>query len=362
MLYLLAEYFIQKYSFLNSFTHISFRCCGALFTAFFICMLLIPKMIKYCQYKQNFYQPIRKDGPESHIANKQKVPSMGGIVIILSLIISVILWGELQNFYLWLLMSVATIFAMIGFYDDYKKVVQINVKGISAKKKFLLQMICGISCIAWVYLYNPTAYSSNITLPFLKTAAMDLGWFYFIFAAIVIVGSSNAVNLTDGLDGLAIGPILIISVVFALISYIAGNVNFSEYSRICHVAEISEIAVYCASIIGAGMGFLWFNSYPAKIFMGDTGSLSLGAVIGVISIVIKQEFILFIAGFIFVIEAVSVILQVGSYKLCQKRIFKMAPIHHHFEKVGWSESTIVIRFWILSLLLAIIALMSLKIK
>ena len=214
MLHLLAENFVKYYSFLNIFKYITFRCCGALFTAFFICMWLIPKMIKFCQAKQSFYQPIRDDGPDSHVVNKQKVPSMGGIVIILSLVFSILLWGNLESFYLWLLVFVAVIFGMIGFYDDYKKVVQTSVKGISAKKKILLQIICGLLCVTAIYLYNPVEYSNSVTIPFFKNTFIDLGWFYFVFAAVVIVGSSNAVNLTDGLDGLAIGPVLIISSVF----------------------------------------------------------------------------------------------------------------------------------------------------
>ena len=362
MLYLLAQILNGYYSFFNVFKYLTFRSCGALFSSFFICMYLMPKLIKFCQNKQSFYQPIRDDGPATHVLDKQKVPSMGGIVMIISLISSVLLWGNPQNNYLWILIFVTVIFGVIGFYDDYSKVVKNNVKGISAKKKFCLQIICAFTSVILINWSGAPSYSNFITIPFFKATFIDLGWFYLIFAIVVIVGSSNAVNLTDGLDGLAIGPILILSAVFALIAYLVGNLNFSEYLKIIYVYGASDIAVFCAALIGAGLGFLWYNSYPAKIFMGDTGSLSLGAIIGVISIIIKQELVLFIAGFIFVIEAISVILQVASFKLRQKRILRMAPIHHHLEKLGWSETTIVIRFWILSLLFALVALVSLKIR
>lgn len=339
-----------------SLKYLVVRCFAALFTSFISSMYCFPKMIKFCNINTKFYQPIRSDGPVSHIANKQNTPSMGGTIIILSSVFAILLWGDLTNLYLWLLLATLSSFGAIGFYDDYKKIISSCKQGLSVKKKFFLQILCALLVLLIMYLFNNTYDPSTIVLPFFNRQIIHLNGFYYIFAILVIVGSSNAVNLTDGLDGLAIVPVVMVSLVFALLSCLTGSLPFSEYLGLFYVPGSSEISIICSAIIGSGLGFLWFNSNPAKIFMGDTGSLSLGAVLGVMSVIVKQEVILFIAGFLFVLEALSVVIQVSYYKLYRKRVFKMAPLHHHFEKSGSNENTLVIRFWIVAFLLALIAL------
>lgn len=362
MFQILAEFLVKYLSFFNIFRYITFRTIGALFTAFLIMLIYGNKFISYLSSIQKNGQPIRDDGPENHCITKKGTPCMGGVLIIIAIIISTFLWANIKNVYILLLSFILIVFGLIGGIDDYRKLKYNTSKGVSAKVKFLLQFIFSAIAIIFISSYSIKSQSTALVFPFFKNLTIDLGVFYFIFGICVITGSSNAVNLTDGLDGLAIGPIIISAVFFAIIAYLVGNIVFANYLNLLYVKNSAEIAIFCASIIGAGLGFLWYNAPPAKVFMGDTGSLALGAVIGTISVITKNELILFITGFVFVFEAISVILQVGSFKLRGKRIFKMAPIHHHFEKIGWSEATIVIRFWILAIILALIGLSSLKIR
>ena len=359
MLYIIAEFLVKYFSFFNIFKYITFRGIGALFTAFFIMMIFGNKFINFLSLIQKNSYPIREYTPESHI-NKSGTPCMGGVLIIISILISVLLWDNIKNIYIWLLVFVLISFGIIGGLDDYRK-LKLS-RGLSVKLKFSLQAILSIISIVIISKVCVEQHSTTLVFPFFKNLILDLGIFYFVFATCVITGSSNAVNLTDGLDGLAIGPIIIISAFFAIISYLVGNVVFANYLKLVYIKNAGEIAVFCSALIGAGLGFLWYNAPPARVFMGDTGSLSLGAVIGTISVITKHELVLFIAGFVFVFEAISVILQVISFKLMGKRVFKMAPIHHHFEKVGWSEPTIVVRFWILAIIFVLIGFASLKIR
>jgi len=362
MLPILAEFLVKYFSFFNIFKYITFRSGGALFTAFLIMLIYGDKFINYLSSIQKNGQPIRDDGPENHSITKKGTPCMGGVLIIIAIIISTFLWANVKNLYVLLLSFILIAFGIIGGADDYKKLKHNNSKGISAKLKFFLQFVFSAIAIGVISYYSAENHSTTLVFPFFKNLVIDLGIFYFIFGICVITGSSNAVNLTDGLDGLAIGPVIISAAFFAIIAYLVGNVVFANYLKLLYVKNAGEITIFCSSMIGAGLGFLWYNAPPARVFMGDTGSLALGAVIGTISVITKNELILFITGFVFVFEAISVILQVGSFKLRGKRIFKMAPIHHHFEKIGWSEPTIVIRFWILAIIFALIGLSSLKIR
>ena len=362
MFQFLAEFLVKYFSFFNIFKYITFRSCAGLFTSFFIMLIYGNRFIQYLSSFQKNGQPIRNDGPESHFLTKKGTPCMGGVLIIISIIISTIFWANLKNAYILLLSFVLVSFGFLGGIDDYNKLKLNSSKGISAKLKFTLQFLLSALSVLIISYISTNNHSTTLVFPFFKNLIIDLGYFYFIFGVCVITGSSNAVNLTDGLDGLAIGPIIISLAFFAIISYLVGNVVFSNYLKLVYVQNSGEISVFCSAMIGAGLGFLWYNAPPAKVFMGDTGSLALGAVIGTISVITKNEIILFITGFVFAFEAISVILQVSSYKLRGKRIFKMAPIHHHFEKIGWSEPTIVIRFWILAIIFALIGLFSLKIR
>ena len=362
MLYnLLAPYF-SDHAFFNLFRYISFRSGGAFFTALFISFAFGSTIINFLKSKQKHGQPIRSDGPQSHLLKKQGTPTMGGIMIIFATIISLLLWANLQNQYVWLVFFITISFGFIGAIDDYLKLTKRNSKGISGKKKLILQFIFALIAIIW--LQNITAQNINQTLffPIFKDLIFNLGWFYIPFALIVIIGASNAVNLTDGLDGLATIPIVMVAGSFALISYLVGNILYTQYLHLPYIEGAGELTIICSGVVGALLGFLWFNAPPAKVFMGDTGSLSLGAFIGTVSLITKNEINLAIIGGIFVMETISVIMQVYSFKLTGKRIFKMAPIHHHFEQKGWAESTIVIRFWIISIILAIIGLATLKLR
>ena len=359
---ILAEFFVKYFSFFNIFKYITFRSGGALFTAFLIMLIYGDKFINYLSSIQKNGQPIRDYGPENHSITKKGTPCMGGILIIIAIIISTFLWANIKNLYILLLGFILIAFGIIGGIDDYKKLKYNSSKGMPAKLKFFLQFIFSAIAIAFISYLSVEGQSTTLVFPFFKNLVIDLGILYFIFGICVITGTSNAVNLTDGLDGLAIGPIIISSAFFAIIAYLVGNIVFANYLKLIYVKNAGEMAIFCSSMIGAGLGFLWYNAPPARVFMGDTGSLALGAVIGTISVITKNELILFITGFVFVLEAISVILQVGSFKLRGKRIFKMAPIHHHFEKVGWSEPTIVIRFWIIAIIFALIGLSSLKIR
>lgn len=305
-------------------------------------------------------QFVREDGPETHY-KKAGTPTMGGVLILFAITGSTLLWANLTNFYIWITLMVTLGFGMIGFVDDYLMQVKKQSKGLSALKKFLLQGIIGIT--AGILLFLKSDFSTCVTIPFFKNIAPDLGLFYIIFALFVIVGASNAVNLTDGLDGLAIGPVTIAAVTYMIFAYVTGHVRIADYLQIKYIADSGEIAVFCGALAGAGLGFLWYNAYPAEVFMGDTGSLSIGAALGMVAVITKQEILLVIAGGLFVIEALSVMVQVGFFKITKgRRIFKMAPLHHHFELKGWSEPKVIVRFWIISISLALIALSTLKIR
>lgn len=362
MLYNFLVPFADEYQIFNLFRYITFRSGGAIFTALIISFIIGPKIIRWLKSKQGEGQPIREDGPESHLLTKKGTPTMGGVMILISVAISTLLWADLSNLYVWIVVGVTAGFGLIGFIDDYKKLTKRSSDGLSGKQKLALQLSMSLAAaLAINYVATPDQ-ATHLALPFFKTLLLDLGIFYFIFVMIVMVGASNAVNLTDGLDGLAIVPIMIAAACFGLISYLVGRVDYSEYLQIHHVVGSSEITIFCAALIGAGMGFLWFNAPPAKVFMGDTGSLAFGGALGAIAVITKHEIVLAIIGGLFVMEAVSVILQVASFKLTGKRIFRMAPIHHHFEKLGWSEPTIVIRFWIIAFVLALIGLSTLKLR
>ncbi len=362
MLHNLFAPFAEHLLFFNLFRYLTFRSGGAVFTSLILCFWLGPRIIRWLKSKQAEGQPIRDDGPESHLLTKKGTPTMGGVMILMSVSISTLLWADLANPYVWLVLLVTVGFGAIGFGDDYLKLTKRNPKGLSSRYKFAAQI--GVSLVAALIInaIAPDGLKSHIAVPFFKDVLIDAGSLYIIFAIIVMVGASNAVNLTDGLDGLAIVPILIAAGCFALIAYLVGNEIFAKYLQIHFVPGSGELAVFCAALVGAGLGFLWFNAPPAMVFMGDTGSLAMGGALGTISVIAKHEIVLAIIGGLFVIEAVSVILQVASFKTRGKRIFKMAPIHHHFEKHGWKEPTIVIRFWIIACIFALIGLSTLKLR
>lgn len=343
----------------NVFRYITFRCLGAALTAFVIVLLTAPKFIRFIR-SQQIGQVIREDGPESHF-KKQGVPTMGGMLILFTIVNTTLLWANLNNSYVWLIILVTLWFGLVGAIDDVRKIKKKNSDGLSARKKLLLQTLGAL--FVGIYLYSHPGFDGHLSFPFFKNLRPDLGWFYIVFAALVIVGASNAVNLTDGLDGLVTGPTIISGTVYLIFSYLAGHAVLAEYLRIPFISGAGEVAVYCGALTGATLGFLWFNAFPAQIFMGDVGSLPLGAALGTIAIIIKQEILLAIVGGIFVMEALSVMLQVGFYKVSGgKRIFLMAPFHHHFEKKGWAEPKVVVRFWIVSIILGLVALGTLKLR
>ncbi len=362
MLYHLLYPLSEDYGIFNLFRYLTFRTGGALMTAFLISFLCGPRIIGWLKHKQTNGQPIRLDGPESHILTKQGTPTMGGFLILLGLTAGTLLWTDLSNQYVWACLVVTTGFGLIGFFDDYKKITKSSSDGVPGKLKLLLEIVVSVIAVLIIMDKAGDGINSQLAVPMFKNMLIDLGWFMIPFAVFILVGASNSVNLTDGLDGLAIMPVIIAAGTFALISYLVGNVVFSNYLQLTYVAGAGELAVFCAAIIGAGLGFLWFNAPPAMIFMGDTGSLALGGALGAISVVTKHEIVLGIVGGLFVLETVSVIVQVVSFKLTGKRVFRMAPIHHHFEKKGWAEPTIVIRFWIIAVLLALVGLATLKLR
>ena len=363
MLYYYLTTLIEEHSFFNIVRYLTFRGGASLITALFLCFIFSPLIIRWLKSKQLEGQPIRDDGPEWHIDIKRGTPTMGGLIILGSLVISSLLWADLKNIYIWIVLYITCGFGVIGFADDYLKITRNNHRGLSAKLKLILQFIISSIALIWVYDISPNQLAGLIAFPFLKDVTLYLGIVsWCLVSGLIVVGSSNAVNLTDGLDGLAIVPIIIASSVFGLISYLVGNTIFSDYLNLFYIAGSGELLIFCTALVGAGLGFLWFNAPPASVFMGDTGSLSAGASIGIISVITRHEIVLAIVGGLFVLEAVSVIVQVISYKLTGKRIFQMAPLHHHFEKKGWSEPTIVIRFWIIACILALIGLATLKLR
>lgn len=367
MLFWLAD-LSTSFSALNVFRYITFRTGGAIFTGMFFVFMFGPAIIASLRLRQGKGQPIRTDGPLSHLA-KKGTPTMGGLMILSGVIVSTLLWANLQNPYVWIVLLVTIGFGAIGFYDDYLKVTRQSHDGFSGKARLAIEfVIAAAACFAIVTVERhagggATAHmATSVAIPFAKDVMLELGWFFVIFGAFVVVAAGNAVNLTDGLDGLAIVPVMIAAAAFGLIVYLVGNVKFADYLQINFVPGTGELTVICGALIGAGIGFLWFNAPPAQIFMGDTGSLALGGLLGTMAVAAKHEIVLAIIGGLFVLEALSVIIQVASFKLTGKRVFKMAPIHHHFEQLGWTESQVVIRFWIIAVVLALIGLSSLKLR
>ncbi len=363
MLYNILYPLANDFSFFNLFKYITFRTGGAFMTSLIICFIFGPMIIRKLKNIQTEGQPIREDGPKSHLTSKKGTPTMGGIMILLGIFFSTILWADISNPYISIVLFVTIALGIIGFLDDYKKLKYKNAyKGVSAKNKLMYQFLIAFIAMILVNLFYPEHITGKLAIPFFKNVMIDLGIFYIVFALLVIVGASNAVNLTDGLDGLASVPVAIVAAFFLVISYLTGNIIFANYLQIIYVPGIGEIAVLCGAMIGGVLGFLWFNAPPAQVFMGDTGSLSLGGALGIISVITKNEIVLAIVGGLFVAETLSVIIQVASFKLTGKRIFKMSPLHHHFEHKGWSETTIVVRFWIIAVILGIIGLATLKLR
>lgn len=347
---------------LNVFRYITFRTGGATVTALLISFLFGPRLIALLKARQRRGQPIREDGPQTHVIQKQGTPTMGGFLILVGLVPSVLLWADLKNPYVWIVLFVTLGFGAVGFADDYLKVSKISPKGVPGRVKLFFEFIIALVAMWALVLVASEPLQTALTVPFFKTLLIELGGFFFLFGALVIVGSSNAVNLTDGLDGLAIVPVMIAAASLGLIVYLVGNAVFADYLQIHFVPGTGELAVFCGALIGAGLGFLWYNAPPAMVFMGDTGSLALGGALGAIAVAAKHELVLAIIGGLFVLEAVSVIMQVASFKLTGKRVFRMAPLHHHFEQKGWAEPTVVVRFWIISVVLAMAGLATLKLR
>ncbi|MGD9784722.1 MAG: phospho-N-acetylmuramoyl-pentapeptide-transferase [Hyphomicrobiaceae bacterium] len=360
MLYELVN-FSEQLGPLNVFRYITFRTGGAIFTALLFVMLFGPGMIDLLRVKQGKGQPIRLDGPQTHLA-KAGTPTMGGLMILAGFLVATLLWANLHNAYVWVVVLVTLGYGAIGFYDDFLKVTKRTTSGFSTRFRLALEVaIAALASYAIMQLGAP-GFADALTIPFFKNVIVPLGFFFVVFGVLVIAGAGNAVNLTDGLDGLAIVPVMIAAATFGLIAYLSGNVKFASYLQIHYVAGSGELAVLCGALIGAGLGFLWFNAPPAMIFMGDTGSLALGGALGTIAVATKHEIVLAIVGGLFVLETLSVIIQVASFKLTGKRVFRMAPLHHHFEQKGWKESTVVVRFWIISVILALIGLATLKLR
>ena len=343
----------------NVFRYITFRTIYASLTAFLICFIFGPWVIRKLQYMQ-VGQYIREDGPQTH-HQKAGTPTMGGALIIFSVALSTLLWADLSNFFIWIVLLVLIGFGAIGFIDDYLMQVKKRSKGLTGRGKIVLQTLLAL-LTGYLVILSPD-FTTQVTVPFFKQIAPDLGWWYIPFAAFVIVGASNAVNLTDGLDGLAIGPVIIAAVTYMIFAYVSGHVKIANYLQINYVSRSGEIAVFCGALAGAGLGFLWFNAYPAQVFMGDVGSLSLGGSLGTVAVITKQEILLVLVGGLFVMEALSVIFQVGFFKMTKgKRIFRMAPLHHHFELKGWPEPKVIVRFWIIAIALALISMSTLKLR
>ena len=361
MLYYLFEYLTQYYTGFDVFKYLTLRIILSSLTALVVSLIVGSFVLNFLESK-GVYQSIRDDGPESHLTTKVNTPSMGGTIIIFSIFFSTILWADIYNDNVWILLFVLFAFGAVGLYDDYKKYIHSTSDGISGKKKLMLQIIIAAAVTLYIYLTSFHTIDLSLTIPFVKDFALYMGLFFIPWTIFVIVGSSNAVNLTDGLDGLAILPCILIASAFVLFSYVQGNFNLANYLLIPYLPEVSEIAIFASAIVGSGLGFLWYNSYPAQIFMGDVGSLSLGAILATIAVLLRLEFVYAIMGGVFVAEALSVMIQVFSYKMFGKRVFKMSPIHHHFEKEGWHESKIIVRFWVITFVLVLIGLSSLKIR
>jgi phospho-N-acetylmuramoyl-pentapeptide-transferase len=360
MLLYLFEYLEQFNSSFNVFGYLTLRSILSVLTALIICFITGPMMIKRFT-DRSIRQNIRDDGPATHHL-KAGTPTMGGVFLLLGVLISTLLWGDLSNRYIWIVCFVTFSYGAIGAFDDIKKLVKGNGEGISARLKFSLQSIVGIITVYWLFSSAQTAAETSLYMPFFKDFIIQMGPWFMLLSYFVIVGSSNAVNLTDGLDGLAIMPTVMVAGALGVFAYLSGHSAFSEYLAIPYLPLAGELIIFCAAIVGAGLGFLWFNTYPAQVFMGDVGALSLGAALGTVAILVRQEIVLVIMGGVFVVETVSVMMQVASYKLTGKRIFKMAPLHHHFELRGWAEPKVIVRFWIITIILVLIGLSTLKIR
>ena len=367
MLYLLLSPFADDFQLFNLLNYLTFRTGAALMTAFVIALVIGAPFIRWLKAKGGA-QPIRQEGPESHILTKAGTPTMGGFIILFAILVATLIWGDLSNAYLWVVIFITAGFGAIGFVDDWRKVTKKSSEGLSGRGKLVLQFAVAAVAVVWMthLLSNapdvPPHFATSVAVPFFKDVLIPLSFGFYLFGMIVIVGASNAVNLTDGLDGLAIVPVMIAAGSFAFIAYFVGSAVYADYLFLNFTPGTGELAVICGAMIGAGLGFLWYNAPPAMVFMGDTGSLSLGGAIGTIAVAVKHEIVLVIIGGLFVLEAVSVFVQVASFKLTGKRVFRMAPIHHHFEKLGWAEPTIVIRFWIIAVVLALIGLSTLKLR
>jgi phospho-N-acetylmuramoyl-pentapeptide-transferase len=347
---------------LNVLRYITFRTGGAIITALVFVFLFGPWIIDHLRLRQGKGQPIRSDGPPSHLISKKGTPTMGGLMILSGLVVSTVLWANPLNPYVWIVLAVTLGFGFVGFYDDYLKVTKQSHSGFAGKIRLLIEGLIALAACYALTRLGRDPFSTSLVIPFFKDVVLNLGWFFVLFGAFVMVGAGNAVNLTDGLDGLAIVPVMIAAASFGMIAYLTGNAVFSDYLQINYVAGTGELAVLCGAVLGAGLGFLWFNAPPASIFMGDTGSLALGGMLGATAVAVKHEIVLAVIGGLFVLEAVSVIVQVVSFKLTGKRVFRMAPLHHHFEQKGWTEPQIVIRFWIISVMLALAGLSTLKLR
>ncbi|MBD3609308.1 MAG: phospho-N-acetylmuramoyl-pentapeptide-transferase [Gammaproteobacteria bacterium] len=361
MLVYLADYLSQFYSGFNVFQYLTLRAILGVLTALGISFLIGPWMIRHLSFKQSGGQPIRDDGPESHL-EKAGTPTMGGTLLIVAIGISTLLWSDLSNHYVWVVLAVMFAFGVIGFVDDYKKLIARDPKGLASRYKYFWQSVFGLVVAIYLYRHAVTPAETTLIIPFVKDVAIELGLMYIVLTYFVIVGTSNAVNLTDGLDGLAIMPTVMVGGALGIFAYLSGNTVFANYLGIPYVSGTGELVIFCGALIGAGLGFLWFNAYPAMVFMGDVGALALGAALGVLAVLVRQELVLVIMGGVFVMETISVILQVGSFKLTGKRIFRMAPLHHHFELKGWPEPRVIVRFWIITVILVLIGLASLKIR
>lgn len=361
MLFTLLAPYADEFQAFNLFRYLTFRTGGAMMTALIISFVMGPSFIRWLKSKQVGASNIREDVPEGHLV-KAGTPTMGGFLILVAMVLSTLLWADVTNGFVWIVLLVTVGFGLIGFMDDYLKLTKRNSKGLPGKLKLLCQVTIGVVAAVWFQQLANDTLSTGLAVPFFKDLMIDLAWFFVPFAVFVMVGASNAVNLTDGLDGLAIVPVMIAAACFGFIAYLVGNVVYSDYLGLHYVDGSGELSVFCGAVLGAGLGFLWYNAPPAMVFMGDTGSLSLGGALGAISVVTKHEIVLAIIGGLFVLETVSVIVQVASFKLTGKRVFAMAPLHHHFEKKGWKEPTIVIRFWIIAAILALIGLATLKLR
>ncbi len=360
MLYELSQYLAQYHSGFNVFQYLTLRSILGVLTALSISLIVGPPLIRYLN-SYNIGQSVRDDGPESHFS-KAGTPTMGGTLILVAIVISTLLWSDLSSRFVWVVLFVTIGFGVIGWVDDYKKIVYGNSRGLSARTKYICQSVIGLTAALALFHTARFPIETQLIVPFIKNILIDLGWMYVVLTYFVIVGSSNAVNLTDGLDGLAILPTVLVGGALGVFAYVTGNINFSGYLGIPYVPGVGEMVIFCGAIVGSGLGFLWFNTYPAQIFMGDVGALGLGAALGVTAVIVRQEIVLFIMGGIFVAETVSVMLQVASYKLTGRRVFRMAPLHHHYELKGWPEPRIIVRFWIITVVLVLIGLASLKVR